>query len=145
MKKKCLLFTGIVFIFLLLTACENIDDSLKAKASDFEGSGFRNDNYNQFIVLVEDGILISSNRLILPHLKTEETEMSSIDEVVERENAESGTSDFFKIYPEGKIETKGSKYYVTLDENISLEFEKIALRKIKDSKGVEFVTQKYPE
>lgn len=132
--KRIILF---VLTTLLLSACVNKDDTLEAKVSDFEGSGFRNNN-EQLIILVEDGILVSSDTILLH----EKTKKSSIDEVLEKENAESGPN-FYKIYNKGKIETKGSKYYVTLDDNISLEFKKTGQRIIKDSKGVEYFTQEY--
>ena len=134
--KKVIFF---ILTTLLLAACVNYDVALEAKVSDFEGSGFKN-KYGQLIILVEDGILVASSRMILSH---EKTKKSSIDEVVEKENAESGTSNLFKIYNKGKIETKGSKYYVTLDDNISLEFEKTGQRIIKDSNGVVYFTQEY--
>ncbi|MCM3390332.1 hypothetical protein M3649_19755 [Ureibacillus chungkukjangi] len=133
--KKIILF---VLTTLLLTACVNNDVKLEAKVTDFEDSGFRNNN-NQLIILVEDGILVSSGTV---HLLYEEPKKSDIDEVLEKENAESGPS-FLKIYNQGKIETKGSKYYVTLDDNISLEFEKTGERIIKDSNGVEYYTEEY--
>ncbi|MFF2755705.1 hypothetical protein ACFVR1_18585 [Psychrobacillus sp. NPDC058041] len=124
----------LVLTILLLTARVNNEDTLKAKVSDFEGSGFRN-NKGQIIVLVEDGIMVSGTLRV-----NEKTKKSSIDEVLEKENAESDQN-FNKVYNKGKIETKGSKYYVTLDDNISLEFEKLGERIIKDLKGVEYFTQ----
>lgn len=133
MKKIILL----VLTTFLLTACVNSDDTLKAKVSDFEDSGFKNNN-GQVIVSVEDGIMVSGTLRLY-----EKTKKSSIDEVLEKENAESDQL-FNKVYKKGKIETKGSKYYVTLDDNISLEFEKIGERIIKDAKGVEYFTQENP-
>lgn len=134
MKKITLL----ILTTLFLTACVNNDDTLKARVSDFEDSGFRNTS-DQLIALVEDGIMVSGTL----HLY-EKSKKSSLDEVFEKEKAESDQH-FNKIYNKGKIETKGSKYYVTLDNNISLEFEKIGERIIKDSKGVEYFTQEYSE
>jgi len=131
--KKVILF---VLTTLLLTACVNKDNTLEAKVSDFEDSGFSNGN-GQIITLVEDGIMVSGT------LRSyENSNMSSIDKVLQKENAETERH-FHKIYTDGKIETKGSTYYVTLDDSTTLEFEKIALRKIKDSEGVEYVTQEY--
>ena len=134
MKKIILL----VLTTLLLTACVHNEDTLEAKVSDFEGSGFKNTK-GQIIVLVEDGIMVSGSLRL-----DEKSKKSSIDEVFEKENAESDQL-FSKVYNEGKIKTKGSNYYVTLDNNISLEFEKIGERIIKDSNGIEYFTQEYSQ
>lgn len=134
MKKLILL----VLTTLLLSACVNNDDNLKANVSDFENSGFRNNN-GHIIVLVEDGIMISGTLQ-----SYEKANKSSIAGVLKKESAKSDQL-FNKIYSEGKIETKGSKYYVTLDDTISLEFEKVGERIIKDSEGVEYFTQEYSE
>ena len=118
---------------LLLTACVEKDDSLKAHVSDFKDSGFRNNN-GKVIVLVEDGIMVSGT------LRLHEKKKSSIDEVLEKENAESDQL-FNKMYHNGKIETKGSTYYVMLDDDFSLIFEKVGERIIEDAKGVEYFTK----
>lgn len=133
MKKLIL----IVLTTLILTACVKNEDALEAKVSDFEDSGFTNTK-GQIIAIIEDAGIMVSGTLHSTEQK------SSLDKVLGKENVENDKH-FNKIYPEGKVETKGSKYYVTLDDTISLEFEKIALRKIKDSEGVEYVTQEYPE
>lgn len=36
-------------------------------------------------------------------------------------------------------------YYIELDQNISLEFEKVGERIIKDSQGIEYYTEEYPK
>lgn len=131
--KKIVLFILTTF---LLTACISNDDKFKANVSDFENSGFRNNN-GQIIVLIENGIMISGTLQSF-----EKANKSSIAGVLKKENAKSDQL-FNKIYSDGKIETKGAKYYVTLDGNISLEFEKVGERIIKDSEGVEYFTQEY--
>ena len=135
MKKIMLMF----FSALLLVACTDSskNDELKAYVSDFE-SGFIN-NSNQIIVLSEEGIRISSHVLSgKSHRK------SNIDKVLEKENIPL-TQQFNKVYKDATIKTDGSKYYVTLDENIKLEFEKVGLRIIEDPEGVEYYTKEYSE
>ncbi|SOC43829.1 hypothetical protein [Ureibacillus acetophenoni] len=132
--KKLILF---VLTALILTACVNTEDAFEAKVSDFEDSGFTNTK-GQIIAIVEDAGILVSGTLHSPEKK------SSLDKVLEKENA-GNDKHFSKVYSEGKIETTGTKYYVTLDETTTLEFEKVAQRKIKDSEGVEYVTQEYPK
>lgn len=137
MKKMIMLM---FFSALLLVACTDSSkkDELKAYVSDFENSGFIN-NSNQIIVLSEEGIRISS------HVQRGKSHRkSSIDQVLEKENIPL-TQQFNKIYKDAIIKTDGSKYYVTLDENIKLEFEKVGLRIIEDSEGIEYYTQEYSE
>lgn len=133
MKKLILL----VITALILTACVNNEDAFEAKVSDFEGSGFTNTK-GQIIAIIEDAGIMVSGTLHSPERK------SGLDKVLEKENTGSDKH-FSKVYPEGIIETKGSKFYVMLDDTTTLEFEKIAERKVKDSEGVEYVTQEYPE
>lgn len=128
--KKIVLF---LFTTLFLTACVEKNNSLKAHVSDFKDSGFRNNN-GQVIVLVEDGIMVSGT------LGLNEKNISSLDDVLEKENAKSDQL-FNKLYDKGSIETKGSMYYVTLDDHLSLTFEKVGERIIEDAKGVEYRTQ----
>ncbi|MER2079790.1 hypothetical protein [Psychrobacillus psychrotolerans] len=135
MKKLMLLF----FSALLLVACTDSskNDELKAYVSDLE-SGFIN-NSNQIIVLSEEGIRISS------HVQSGKSHRkSNIDKVLEKENIPLNQQ-FNKVYKEATIKTDGSKYYVTLDENIKLEFEKVGLRIIEDPEGVEYYTKEYSE
>ena len=135
MKKIMLMF----FSAFLLVACTDSskNDELKAYVSDFE-SGFIN-NSNQIIVLSEEGIRISSHVLSgKSHRK------SNIDKVLEKENIPL-TQQFNKVYKDATIKTDGSKYYVTLDENIKLEFEKVGFRIIEVPEGVEYYTQEYSE
>ncbi|MFJ5771635.1 hypothetical protein [Psychrobacillus sp. NPDC093180] len=134
MKKIILL----LLTTFLLTACINNEDTLKANVLDFEDSGFKN-NKGQIIVLVEEGIMVSGTLRL-----DEKTKKSSIDNVLIKENTKADKY-LNKVYKEGKIETKGSKYYVTLDDTISLEFEKIGKRIIKDLQGVEYFTQENPK
>ena len=136
MKKTMLMF----FSAFLLVACTDSskNDELKAYVSDFENSGFINKS-NQIIVLSEEGIRISSHvQWGKSHRK------SSIDKVLEKENIPL-TQQFNKVYKDATIKTDGSKYYITLDENIKLEFEKVGLRIIEDPEGVEYYTQEYSE
>ena len=135
MNKIMLLF----FSALLLVACTDSskNDELKAYVSDFE-SGFIN-NSNQIIVLSDEGIRISS------HVQSGKSHRkSNIDKVLEKENIPL-TQQFNKVYKDATIKTGGSKYYVTLNENIKLEFEKVGLRIIEDPEGVEYYTQEYSE
>ncbi|QUG40413.1 hypothetical protein KD050_14070 [Psychrobacillus sp. INOP01] len=136
MKKLMLMF----FSVLLLVACTDSskNDELKAYVSDFENSGFIN-RAGQIIVLSEEGIMIDSHVL-----RGKSNKKSNIDKVLEKENIPL-TQQFNKVYKDATIKTDGSKYYVTLDENIKLEFEKVGLRIIEDPEGVEYYTKEYSE
>jgi len=126
------------FSVLLLIACTDSskNDELKANISDFEDSGFTNKS-NQLIVLTEEGIMIDSHVL-----RGKGHKKSNIDRVLEKENIPL-TQQFNKVYKDATIKTDGSKYYITLNENIKLEFEKIGARIIEDLEGVEYYTQEY--
>ncbi|WP_332650150.1 hypothetical protein [Lysinibacillus sp. 54212] len=144
----------IIFSVFLLTACTDTEDSkggnvkgedtntslgeLKADESDFKGSGFRNKN-GQLIAWVDKGLYVTGT--LSPESAGYRTD---IDTVLEKESVELGAS-FSKIYEDAEIKTDGLKYYIELDRNISLEFEKVGDRMIKDSQGIEYYTQEYPE
>lgn len=128
------------FSALLLVACTDSskNDELKAYVSDFENSGFKN-KAGQIIVLLDEGIMIDSHVL-----RGQSDKKSNIDKVLEKENTPLNQQ-FNKIYKDATIKTDGSKYYITLEENIKLEFEKIGFRIIEDPEGVEYYTQEYSE
>ena len=77
-------------------------------------------------------------------LKGKSNKKSNIDKVFEKENIPL-TQQFNKIYKDATIKIDGSKYYITLDENIKLEFEKIGESIIEDPEGVEYYTNEYSE
>ncbi|QUG41922.1 hypothetical protein KD050_01050 [Psychrobacillus sp. INOP01] len=106
-----------LMLFSVLLACtdNSKNDELKAYVSDFE-SGFTN-KANQLIVLLEEGIMIESHVL-----RGRSNKKSNIDKVLEKENIPL-TQQFNKVYKDATIKTDGSKYYITLDENIKLEFD----------------------
>ncbi|TQR21744.1 protein-disulfide isomerase [Psychrobacillus vulpis] len=134
-KHTALFFLSISLIFFLAACSEEAKESTYiAKASDFEDSGFTSRS-SQLIVVVGDELLISAN---YGHTK----EKSSIDNILELENVQSSVR-FEKLYKNVKIKTKGDKYYLTADNDISLEFQKIGERIIVDEEGMEYYTQEY--
>ena len=144
MKKKCLLFTGIVFIFLLLTACSEDVIQYEAKPSDFGGGGFSNKSGQR--IMVNDGELViisnlfNRDKMVITNNQAKET---SIDKLFKYDDYPM-SEPLEKVYKDFKITTKGDRYYITI-EGMKLEFKKIGQRIIVDEEGVEYFTSKYPE
>ncbi|MEK5482744.1 MULTISPECIES: hypothetical protein [unclassified Viridibacillus] len=138
MKKMLLLFSSISLIFLLV-ACSEYGDGMtyEAKASDFEG-GFEHNS--QMIVVIGEKLMINGN------YNAEEKQKTVLDKVLESEvDNEFPAKRIEKTYKNVKIKTKKDKYYITADDGISLEFQKIGDRIIVDEEGAEYYTDKYPE
>lgn len=115
----------------------NMDSEMVADASDFHHSGYVN-KLNQLITWTDAGVMISGT-----WLKELPTDTTDLDMVLEKELAEPHKR-FEKIYENAEIKTDGLKYYIKLDDELTLAFEKIGPRTIKDSQGIEYYTKKYP-
>lgn len=137
MKKIiALLFFSIALIFLLVACSEEKNESkFIAKASDFEDSGFTS-RKGQLIVVIGDELMISAN------YDPQSKEKSSIDKILESEQVKSGNH-FLKNFKNVIISTKDDKYYISADDGVSLEFQKIGERIIVDEEGMEYYTQEY--
>ena len=133
MKKIGLLFLCLIF---LLTACSEDITQYEAKPSDFDDVGFEN-KYSQRIVVIGEELMIVSNN-DHPDKKT------SIDKLFE---SEKDTADelLIKKYKDLRIVTKKDRYYMTAEDGLSLDFQKIGERIVVDEEGVEYFTSKYPE
>ncbi|QOV12603.1 hypothetical protein [Viridibacillus arvi] len=131
MKKIGLLLIGLIF---LLVACSEDVMTYEAKASDFEG-GFEHNS--QMIIVNGEELMINGNYY------SEEKQKTVLDKVLEADN-EFPAKHIEKIYKNAKIKTKKDRYYITADDGISLEFQKIGDRIIVDEEGAEFYTMKYP-
>ena len=136
-KRLGLLFLSINLIFFVVACSEKSatnEPAYIAKASDFEDSGFTSRS-NQLIVVIGNELMISA---YYGHSK----EKSSIDKILELENVKPDVR-FKKFYQNVQVKTKGDIYYITADDGVSLEFEKIGERIIVDEEGMEYYTQEY--
>lgn len=137
--------TVLLSIFLIACSDEekatkeqtNTDSEMVADASDFHHSGYVN-KLNQLITWTDAGVMISGT-----WLKELPTDTTDLDMVLEKELAEPHKR-FEKIYENAEIKTDGLKYYIKLDDELTLAFEKVGPRTIKDSQGIEYYTKKYP-
>lgn len=86
-----------------LLACSEEVIQYEAKASDFEGSGFKN-KYSQIISIHDEELLI-----LTTYDHTEKK--TSIDKIFELED--STEKPLQKIYKNVKIKTKKDRYYIT--------------------------------
>ncbi|KYG91808.1 hypothetical protein A0U40_02395 [[Bacillus] sp. KCTC 13219] len=151
MKKKYLIILSTLLLSAFLTACEEeggptkdisneeqmeIDSEMTTDALDFYHIIYQN-KLGQFIAWTDEGVMISG--IWLKELPTDTT---ALDMVLEKEGAEPHAR-FEKIYENAEITTDGLKYYVKLDDEITLEFEKVGPRIIKDSQGFEYYSKKY--
>jgi len=135
LKKRGLLFISIAFIFLLAACSEDVIQ-YEAKPSDFEDGGFEN-KYTQIIAINGEELLFFTSNYVDPKKKT------SLDKIFDSEDSAGNPLD--KIYKNFKIKTKKDRYYITVEDGLSLEFKKIGERIIVDEEGVEYYTSKYPE
>ena len=148
MKKNYLFILAI----LLLTACsdkqvtsenqsnmysEIVAEELKVDSSDFNYPGFQN-KLGQMIFWSDEGL-----RIYASWQKGIMGTTTDIDLLLEEESAEPDTL-HEKIYENAEIKTDGLKYYIKLNNDLTLEFEKVGHRIIKDSQGVEYYSQRYP-
>ena len=142
MKKHLFLLILSCISCLLLVACseEKIDveqvaqgNELEYVASveDFEDVIFRNDE-DQFISFNGDKVEILAT---LSHRRK-----TDIDTILEKE-ANDNNESYKKDYTNVQVTVEGSKYHVKLTDELSLEFEKIGERIIKDSQGVRYYAQ----
>lgn len=139
-KKLVLTFLCIsLTIFILGCSDEKTKDptEYKARVSDFEENFFTNKN-NQSIGLTKNGLRING------YYDKEAKSKSSLDEIISSISEGSGNH-VEKTFTNAEIKIEDDKYYITADEGISLVFKKVGERIIKDEKGTEYSTPKYPE
>lgn len=154
MKKFSLLFL-LAVIALSLMACKEettvtiIDDNKEtpvvenedvyvAKPSDFNAPYWNNANQMITKAEKEEGLIIMGTINEAYGVSTD------LDQIFEKAGVPQGEH-FEKHYPDAVIETEGSKYTITLEEGLVLEFEKVGLRIIKDTQGNRYTTPIYPE
>ncbi|WP_107842202.1 hypothetical protein [Metasolibacillus meyeri] len=147
MKKKYLIILPALLLSAFLTACDDekqtnmngemAEDEMEVDASDFYNIIYQN-KLNQLITWTDEGVMISG--IWLKELPTDTT---ALDTVLEKEAAEPHAR-FEKIYENAEITADGLKYYIKLNDDITLEFEKVGPRIIKDSQGFEYYSKKYP-
>lgn len=146
MMKKFFSILPTVLLSTFLIACSdeekatkeqtNMDSEMVADASDFYHSGYVN-KLNQLITWTDVGVMISGT-----WLKELPTDTTDLDMMLEKESAEPHKR-FEKIYENAEIKTDGLKYYIKLNDELTLAFEKVGPRTIKDSQGIEYYTKKY--
>lgn len=137
LKKMIRLFLSFSLI-LLLAACSEDVTQYEAKASNFEDVGFVYNNDLTIVVIGEELVIFGFVSKYDPERKT------IIDKLSKSANAVQGEFNE-KRYKNVKIKTKKDKYYITADDGLSLEFQKIGERIIVDEVGAEYFTNKYPE
>lgn len=105
----------------------------------FYGSGYASKYNNHIVAWGEDGLRIFGH-----YNSGASGKPNDLDTIMELEGAKVG--DFFtKVYENAEIMKEGNQYIVKLTDELSLTFEIIGPRTIKDTTGAEYTTQMYTE
>lgn len=132
MKKILSLAMLSIACALMLFGCDQQNSSKNsgkvAKAEDFETHFYESDRYT--IYLHEDGLTVYGAFI-------NDNRKSILDDVVVSDDM--GSPFIHREFTNAKVEVKGDKYFITADDDISLEFTKFMDHIIVDSEGMEYI------
>ncbi len=153
-KKRKPLFVGVVALLAVAISLFLLSEQMQVKEQQenyhagfgadkgltgFHDSGYASKYNNHFIVWGEDGLHIFGHYNPGVYGKP-----NDLDKIMELEGAKEGES-FMKVYEDAEITKEENQYIVKLTDELSLTFEIIGPRTIKDTTGAEYTTQVYTE
>lgn len=135
MKKILLLAILSVTCALMLIGCDQLfspkEPKKIAKVEDFETHFYESDRYT---------IYLDEDKLIIYGALLRDNKKSILNEVVVSDDMDSPF--VHREFTNAKIKVKGDKYFITADDDVSLEFTKFMDHIIVDSEGMEYIRKK---